>query len=123
MNNPNPFYDGGPVAVLHDDFDAEQFLHHVFDALVVREIEIRSWFQDKGFVDVRVRALPLYGPDGWECLMLRGHNDECCNCVDLKALVMRLAGDLQCLMEADEIWAVVWSDRVGTHFRLKPQPI
>jgi hypothetical protein len=123
MNNPNPEHHSGPVPAPEDDFDHQKFIDHVFDALTVREIEIRHWFEANGFVDVRVRLLPLYRPDGWECLMIRGHNDQCCTCDDVKGLVMRLAGDLRCLAEADEIWAVVWRDRVGTHFRLKPQPV
>jgi len=122
MNNPNPEYHGGPMAVPEDDFDHQEFIDHVFDALTIREIEIRRWFEAVSFVDVRVRALPLYGPDSWECLMLRGHDNPCSTCDDLKGLVMRLAGELGCAAEADKIWAVVCSDRVGTHFQLKPQP-
>jgi len=55
--------------------------------------------------------------------MIRGHNDQGCTCDDVKGLVMGLAGDFRCVVQADEIWAVVWSDRVGTHFRLKAQPV
>ena len=123
MNNPNPEYHGGPAVAPEDDFDHERFFDHVFDALTVRETGIRRWFEAEDFVDVKVRRLPLFGPDGWECLMLRGHNDACCTCDEVKGLVTRLAGDLRCVVAADEIWAVVWSDRVGTHFRFKPQPV
>jgi hypothetical protein len=63
MNNPNPEYHGGPAVAPEDDFDHERFFDHVFDALTVRETEIRRWFEAEGFVDVKVRRLPLFGPD------------------------------------------------------------
>ena len=123
MNNPNPEYHGDPAVAPEDDLDHERFIDHVFDALTIRETAIRRWFEAEGFVEVKVRRLPLFGPDGWECLMLRGHNHGCCTCDEVKGLVTRLAGDLRCVVAADEIWAVVWSDRVGSHFRFKPQPV
>ena len=122
MNNPNPNYAAGPAAAPEADFDHERFIDHVFDALTVRETEIRRWFEAEGFVDVKVRRLPLHGPDGWECLMLRDHQRGCFTCDDVKALVMRLAGELRSVVQEDEIWAVVSNDRVGAQFRLKPQP-
>ena len=122
MNNPNPEYHGGPAAAPEYDFDHERFMDHVFDALTIRETEIRRWFEAEGFVDVRVRRLAVCGPDTWECLMLRENTSGCCSCDDVKALVMRLAGDLRCVVQQDEIWAVVWTDRIGIHFQLKPQP-
>ena len=123
MNNPNPEYHGGPAASPKDDFDHERFFDHVFEALTVRETEIRRWFEAEGFVDVRVRRLPLCGPDGWECLMLRDHQCGCFTCDDGKALVIRLAGELRSVVHEDEIWAVVCKDRVGAQFRLKAQPV
>ena len=63
MNNPNPEHHSGPVPAPEDDFDHQKFIDHVFDALTVREIEIRHWFEANGFVDVRVRLLPLDRPD------------------------------------------------------------
>jgi hypothetical protein len=123
MNNPNPNYDGGPAADPEDDFDHERFIEHVFDLLAARGTQIRQWFESEGFVDVKVRQLPLRGQNSWECLMLRGQNSECRNCDEVKALVMRLASDLRFVAQADEIWAVVWSDRIGTHFQLRSQPV
>jgi hypothetical protein len=123
MNNPNPNYAVASAPYPKDYFDPERFIEHVFDALTVRETEIRRWFEAEGFVDVRVRRLPLCEPTGWECLMLRDGNSGCRTCDDVKALVMRLAGDLRSVVQADEIWAVVWSDRVGTHFRLRQPPV
>ena len=123
MNNPNPEYHGGTVVNPEGNLDHQQFIDHVFDALTVRETEIRRWFEAEGFVEVKVRRLPLFGPDGWECLMLRKENSACCTCDDVKALVTRLAHDFRAEIRQDEIWAVVWTDRIGTHFRLKSQPI
>jgi hypothetical protein len=123
MNNPNPNYAVASAPYPKDYFDPERFIEHVFDALTVRETEIRRWFEAEGFFDVRVRALPLHGPDGWECLMLRDANGGCRTCDDVKAVVVRLAHDLQCVVQADEIWAVVESDRVGTQFQLRSQPV
>ena len=123
MNNPNPNYAVASAPYPEDHFDPERFIEYVFDALTVRETEIRRWFEAEGFVDVRVRALLLHGPDTWECLMLRDGNGGCRTCDDVKALVVRLAGDLQCVVQADDIWAVVSNDRVGAQFWLKPQPV
>jgi hypothetical protein len=122
MNNPNPNYAVGPVLDPDADFDPEQFFDHVFDALTLRETEIRRWMEAEGFVDVRVRRLPRFGPDGWECLMLGDQNSGCSTCDDLKALVTRLAHDFRSEVQQDEIWAVASSDRLGTHFRLRPLP-
>jgi hypothetical protein len=124
MTNPNPDAHAavGVATEPEGDFDHERFIDHVFDALTVRETEIRRWFEAEGFVDVRVRRLPLCGPDGWECLMLRHHQRGRCTCDDVKALVIRLAGELRSVVHEDDIWAVVCKDRVGAQFRLKPQP-
>jgi len=123
MNNPNLNYDGGPAADPEADFDHEKFIDHVFDLLAARGARIRRWLEAEGFVDVKVRELPLGRTNSWECLMLRGQNDKCRNCDEVQALVMRLAGDPRCVVQADEIWAVVWNDRIGTHFQLRPQPV
>jgi hypothetical protein len=120
MNNPNPNYQAGPTADLETDFDYEKFIDHVFDERAARGTEIRRWFEAEGFVDVKVRDLPLSGPHSWECLMLHGQSDECRNVDEVKALVMRLAGEMGCQVQPDEIWAVVWIDRIGAHFRLHP---
>jgi hypothetical protein len=122
MNNPNPEYHNGPVAAPEDDFDAERFFDHVFDALTVREIAIRRWFEAKGFVDVRVRLLPLRGLDWWECLMLRAQNAESPTCGAVQALVGQLAEEVRCQFLPHEFRAVVWGDRICVHFRLTPQP-
>ena len=121
MNNPNPECHG-VVTDPENEFDHLKCIDHVFDALTVRETEILRWFEAEGFVDVRVRRLAVCGPDTWECLMLRGHNDGCCTCDEVKGLVTRLAGDIRCVVQQDETWAVVWTDRIGTHFQLKPKP-
>ena len=123
MNNPNPNYAVASAPYPEDHFDPERFIQHVCDALTVRETEIRRWFEAEGFVDVRVRALLLHGPDGWECLMLRDGNSGCRTCDEVKALLTRLAGDFRRVVQIDEIWAVVWSDRVGTCFRLRQPPV
>jgi hypothetical protein len=123
MNNPNPNYDSGPVAAPEADFDYQKFIDHVFDALTVRETQIRRWFESKRFVDVKVRALPLRGLDWWECLMLRAENDESPTQDAVQALIGQLAEDMGCRVEPDEFCAVVWSDRVGAHFRFRPQPV
>jgi hypothetical protein len=122
MNNPNPFYGGGPVAVPHDDFDYDGFIDHVFDALTVRETEIRLWFEAKSFVGVKIRLLHQKGPDRWECLMLRVPSQECKTTLEVQALVAQLADDLGFQFLPDEFCAVVWSDRICAHFRLMPQP-
>jgi hypothetical protein len=123
MNNPNPNYPAGPAADPEDDFDHERFIEHVFDALVVRETQIRRWFEAKGFLDVRVRPLPLRALHSWECLMLRGQNDESPTVGAVQGLVVRLAGDMGCQFLPDEFCAVVWGDRICAHFRLTPQPV
>jgi hypothetical protein len=35
---------------------------------------------------------------------------------------VQLAEDMGCWVEEREFCAVVWSDRIGTHFQLRPQP-
>jgi len=121
MNNPNPEYQGGPAAITHDDFDAERFFDHVFDDVTIREIAIRRWFEAKGFVDVRVRLLPLRRLDRWECLMLRAENEESPTCGAVESLVGLLAEELGCQFLPDEFCGVVWGDRICAHFRLIPQ--
>jgi hypothetical protein len=123
MNNPNPEYHGGPAVAPEDDLDHERFMDHVFDALTVRETEIRRWFEAKGFVDVRVRRLPLRGLEWWECLMLRSENDKSLTSGAVEALVGQLAEEVRCQFPSHEFCAVVWSDRICAHFRLIPQPI
>jgi len=122
MNNPNPEYPGSPAAALEDDLDHEQFFDHVFDALTVRETEIRRWFEAKGFVEVRVRRLPLRGLDWWECMMLRSENDESPRWGTVQALVGELAEEVRCQHLPQEFCAIVWSDRICAHFKLTPQP-
>jgi hypothetical protein len=122
MNNPNPEYHGDPAVVPEDDLDHERFIDHVFDALTVRETEIRRWFEAEGFVDVKVRRLPLFGPDGWECLMLRSENDESPRWGTVQALAGQLADEVRCQLLRQEFCAVVWGDRICAHFRLMPQP-
>ncbi|MGO8927951.1 MAG: hypothetical protein ACLQU3_13825 [Limisphaerales bacterium] len=123
MNNPNPNYNDGPAADPEADFDYQAFIDHVFDALTVRETQIRRWFEAKNFVDVRVRPLPLRGLGSWECLMLRAENDVSPTQDAVQALVGQLAEDMGCQVEPDEFCAVVWSDRICAHFRLSPQPV
>lgn len=122
MHNPNPDYAAGRAAAPEPDFDHEQFIDHVFDALTVRETEIRRWFEARGFVDVRVRRLPLRGRDWWECLMLRSENDESPKWGAVQALAGQLAEEVRCQHLPHEFCAVVWSDRICAHFRLRPQP-
>jgi hypothetical protein len=123
MNNPNPDYHRGAAADPDDDFDYERFMDHVFDAVALRGTQIRSWFEAKGLVDVRVRPLPLRELNSWEVLMVRGETDECRTGDDLQALVMRLASEMGYHVEPHEFLHVVWSDRIGTHFRLRPLPV
>jgi hypothetical protein len=122
MNNPNPEDHGGPAAAPENDFDHERFFDHVFDALTVRGTEIRRWFEAKGFVEVRVRPLPLRGLDWWECLMLRSENDQSPRWGTVQGLVGQLAEEVRCQVQPHELCAVVWGDRICAHFRLMPQP-
>ena len=122
MHNPNPNYAAGRAAEPEADFDHERFIDHVFDALTVRETEIRRWFEAKGFVDVRVRRLPLRGLDWWECLMLRSENDKSLTSGAVEALIGQLAEEVRCQLQPQEFCAIVWSDRICAHFRLVPQP-
>ena len=123
MNNPNPEYHGGPAAAPEDILDHERFIDHVFDALTVRETEIRRWFEAKGFLDVRVRRLPLRGVDWWECLMLRSENDKSLTSRAVEALIGQLAEEVRCQLLPQEFCAVVWSDRICAHFRLTPEAV
>jgi len=123
MNNPNPNYINGQAADPDDDFDAERFIAHVFDELAAQGRNILRWFELRGFVDVKVRRLPQRGPNSWECLMLRGEDSECRTQAEVQALVVQLAEDLGCWVDQGEFCGLVWADRVGTHFRLRPLPV
>ncbi|HEY5912142.1 MAG TPA: hypothetical protein VJA21_16180 [Verrucomicrobiae bacterium] len=120
MNNPNPFYSNGP-AEDSDDIDPERFLEQFIASLDCRRIEIRRWMEQQEFLEVRVRELPARGEHCYEVLAIRGPDDECRTFGHVLAIVRHLAGDLGLMVQEDEFCAVVWGDRVGTQFRLRPQ--
>ena len=126
MTNPNPDAHAAAIGVApapEDDFDHERYIDHVFDALVVRETQIRRWFEAKGFVEVRIRPLPLRGLDSWECLMLRAQNDKSPTWGAVQALIGQLAEEMAYQFLPNEFCAVVWGDRIGAHFRLRRPPV
>lgn len=113
MNNPNPNCDRGPAEDPDAALDHQKFIDEVFDLVATRRTQIREWFEAQGFAEVLIRELPQRAPDAWECFMLRSSNDESPTWAQLRALVMRLAGEMQCSVHADEFCGVVWGDRIG----------
>lgn len=92
------------------------------EAPSIRKRELTVWLAAAGFTDILVRSLPWRGPDEacWEVLARVGSNNDCSTETAFKSCMDRLAADLGCWIYTGERCTIVWGDRVGAQFRLRP---
>ncbi len=87
-----------------------------------RELEspLTKKFEDEGFANVELAY--HIGKDGWDFNASRGTNQDCQTSEQVKAIVARLAGEVNHEIANGLIVALVLGDQIAARFRLQPRP-